>query len=265
MSAGRVDFSHNASTYDRRHGAVIADDAARQLAHSASLRPGSRVLDLAAGTGRVAIPLTRLGCRVVALDPARPMLDELARKSPSLSIPRILADGARLPFSSAQFDAVVIARLLYLVPEWKSLLSETCRVLVPGGRLLHEWSNGDADEEWVQIREKIRAMFEREGVRDPFHPGVRTEEDVESFLRDQGMSRTADVRLGPGQPLTVGMFLERLVDGECSYTWAVPKDVAARCLPELQTWATAHFDLTREVPLPREIVWRVYASARDPK
>jgi len=84
----------------------------------------------------------------------------------------------------------VIARLLYLVPEWKSLLSETRRVLVPGGRLLHEWSHGDADEEWVQIREKIRAMFEHEGVRDPF-----------------------------------GMFLERLVDGECSYT--VPKDVAA--------------------------------------
>jgi len=63
---------------------------------------------------------------------------------------------------------------------------------VPGGRLLHEWSNGDADEEWVQIREKIRAMFEHEGV-------------------------------------------------------------AARCLPELRTWATAHFDLTREVPPPREI------------
>ena len=74
MSSGRVDFSQNASTYDRRHGAVIADDVARQLARAASLRQGSRVLDLAAGTGRVAIPLTALGCRVVALDPARPML-----------------------------------------------------------------------------------------------------------------------------------------------------------------------------------------------
>jgi SAM-dependent methyltransferase len=260
VSAGRVDFSHNASTYDRRHGAVIPDDAARQLAQAASLWPGSRVLDLAAGTGRVAIPLTTLGCRVVALDPAWAMLDELAKKSPSLSIPRIIADGARLPFSSARFDAVVIARLLYLVPEWKSLLNETCRVLVPGGRLLHEWSNGEADEEWVQIREKIRAMFEHEGVREPFHPGVRSEEDVESFLRERGMSRTADVRLGPGQPLTLGMFLQRLVDGECSYTWAVPKDVAARCLPELQTWAAARFDLAREVPMPREIVWQVYAS-----
>ena len=75
------------------------------------------------------------------------MLDELAKKSPSLSIPRVIAEGARLPFTSASFDAVVIARLLYLVPEWKTLLAETSRVLAPGGRLLPEWSNGDADEE----------------------------------------------------------------------------------------------------------------------
>jgi SAM-dependent methyltransferase len=260
VSCGRVDFSKNASTYDRRHGAVIADDAARQLARAASLSSGSRVLDLAAGTGRVAIPLTALGCRVMALDPARPMLDELARKSPSLSIPCVIGDGARLPFASARFDAVVIARLLYLVPEWKALLTEARRVLTPDGRLLHEWSNGDADEEWVQIREKIRVMFEREGVENPFHPGVRTEEEVESFLRDHGMTRTAEVRLGAGQPVTVGMFLQRLVDGECSYTWAVPKDIARRCLPDLQTWAAARFDLDRQVPLPREIVWRIYAA-----
>jgi SAM-dependent methyltransferase len=260
VSSGRVDFSQNASTYDRRHGAVIADDVAQQLARAAALQPGSRVLDLAAGTGRVAIPLTALGCRVAALDPARPMLDELAKKSPSLSIPRVIADGARLPFTSARFDAVVIARLLYLVPEWKQLLNEIRRVLVPGGRLLHEWSNGDADEEWVQIREKIRAMFEHEGVRDPFHPGVRTEEEVEECLSGLGMTRTATERLGNGHLMTVGDFLKRLVDGECSYTWAVPKDIAARSLPELQTWAAARYDLDRVVPMPREIVWRVYRA-----
>jgi len=254
----RVDFSNNAATYDRRHGAVIADDAAQALARAGSLGAGSQVLDLAAGTGRVAIPLTAVGSRVVALDPARPMLDELAKKSPSLSIPRVIGDGARLPFASGSFDAVVIARLLYLVPEWNTLLTEAHRVLVPGGRLLHEWSNGDADEEWVQIREKIRAMFEHEGVANPFHPGVRTEEEVEAFLTGLGMTRIATERLGGGHLMTVADFLKRLVDGECSYTWAVPKDVAARCLPDLQTWAAARFDLDREVPMPREIVWRVY-------
>jgi SAM-dependent methyltransferase len=256
----RVDFSNNAFTYDRRHGAVIPSGLAQALARAASLTAGSRVLDVAAGTGRVAIPLTAFGCRVVALDAARPMLDEIPKKALSLTIPRLVADGARLPFVSASFDAVVIARLLYLVPEWQDLLREVRRVLVRGGRVLHEWSNGDADEEWVQIREKIRAMFEHEGVAQPFHPGVRTEDEVEAFLAGHGMTRIATERFGGGHVMTVADFLKRLVDGECSYTWAVPKDVAARCLPELQSWAAARFDLNREVPMPHEIVWRVYTA-----
>lgn len=257
----RVDFSNAASTYDRRHGALISDEAAEALARAASLTPGARVLDLAAGTGRVAIPFTSLGCRVVALDLARPMLDELKKKSTSSAIPRVIGVGERLPFADGRFDAVVIARLLYLVPDWEELLVEALRVLVPGGRILHEWSNGDTDEEWVQIREKIRAMFEAEGVANPFHPGVRSEDEVEAFLGRKGMTRTSTERFGGGHLMTVEDFLRRLVDGECSYTWAVPKDVAARCLPELQQWAAARFDLTREVPMPREIVWRVYEAS----
>ena len=258
----RVDFSRHSSTYDRRHGAVISGDAAAALCRAASLTPASRVLDLAAGTGRVAIPLAALGCHVVAIDIARPMLEEIPKKAPSLTIPRLIAEGAHLPFRAASFDAVVIARLLYLVPEWQELLREVLRVLEPGGTILHEWSNGEPDEEWVQIREKVRAMFTHEGVANPFHPGVRTQEEVETFLAGLGMARIATERLGSGPPMSIGDFLKRLVDGECSYTWAVPKDIVARSLPELQSWAAARFDLTREVPMPREIVWRVYRSVR---
>jgi len=257
----RVDFSHAASAYDRRHGAVISDQAAGQLAAAAGLAPGSQVLDLAAGTGRVAIPLATRGCRVVAFDPARPMLDELSKKAPSLDIPSVIGVGAQLPFASATFDAVVIARLLYLVPDWQALLVEVRRVLVPGGRLLHEWSNGESNEPWVQIREKIRSMFEAEGVTNPFHPGVRTEEEAELFLGAHGLARIIEVRLGPGHPSSVAVFLQRLAGGECSYTWAVPKAIAARCVAEVQAWAAARFDLTREVPMPREIVWRIYQRA----
>jgi ubiquinone/menaquinone biosynthesis C-methylase UbiE len=62
-------------------------------------------------------------------------------------------DGARLPIRTAGFDAVVLSRLLYLVPDWRGLLRDVIRVLRPGGRILHEWANGHADEAWVQIRE----------------------------------------------------------------------------------------------------------------
>jgi hypothetical protein len=59
----RVDFSVNASVYDRRHGAVISDDGLGRLWSAARLRVGASVLDVGAGTGRVAVPLAIRGCQ----------------------------------------------------------------------------------------------------------------------------------------------------------------------------------------------------------
>ena len=76
------------------------------------------------------------------------------------------------------------------------MLRDVRRVLGPGGRVLHEWSNGDADEEWVQIASTV--MFEHEGVANLFHPGVRTEEEVEAFLAGLGLILHSTERLGGG-------------------------------------------------------------------
>jgi SAM-dependent methyltransferase len=59
--------------------------------------------------------------------------------------------------------------------DWQSVLREALDVLKPGGCLFHEWGNGEADEEWVQIREKARRLFEGAGVKNPFDPGARSE------------------------------------------------------------------------------------------
>ena len=57
----RVDFSGNARVYDCRHGAVLAKDVVQRLAAAAAIRSGTSVLDIGAGTGRVAIGLAELG------------------------------------------------------------------------------------------------------------------------------------------------------------------------------------------------------------
>jgi ubiquinone/menaquinone biosynthesis C-methylase UbiE len=98
----RVDFSPNANAYDRRHGAVLSASLAQSLAEAAQLRPGLKVLDVGAGTGRVAIALGGLGCDVVALDPAQAMLHVLQSKVPQAP-PRLIAgEGARLPFADTR-------------------------------------------------------------------------------------------------------------------------------------------------------------------
>ena len=126
----RVDFSANASVYDRRHGLVLAPDMARRLASSGGLEPGARVLDVGAGTGRVAVAFANIGCETVALDPALAMLNECRRKA-SERVSLVAGEGTRLPFARGCFDGVILARILYLLPDWQVVLRETCDVLKP--------------------------------------------------------------------------------------------------------------------------------------
>jgi SAM-dependent methyltransferase len=254
----RVDFSSNANVYDRRHGAVVASDGLDRLWSAAALSVGARVLEVGAGTGRVAIPLAGRGCTVVAIEPARGMLDQLRAKDGDGKVLSVAAEGSRLPFPAGQFDFVVIARLLYLTPDWQAILREAHRVLAVGGRLLHEWGNGEADEEWVQIREETRRLFEHAGVPTPFHPGVRSEASIDAHLADLRLTHEASVVIGPGPQITIREFLRRLVAGELSYVWNVPQATREQCLPVLERWSADTFDLDRPVPMPREIRWTIH-------
>lgn len=254
----RVDFSANASIYDLRHGAFLSDEGLQRLREAAGLDDRARVLEVGAGTGRIAIPLAKHGCRVVAVEPSMEMLARLRDKAPSTDVLGVVAEGARLPFPASQFDAVVIARLLYLTPDWRAIVDEACHMVAAGGRLLHEWGNGHADEEWVQIRDEARRLFEQEGRQVPFHSGARSEADVDRQIVGHAFVREAHLVLGSGPLLTLREFLRRLVAGELSYIWSVPPDVQAACLPRLQQWAAQEFDLERPVPMPRQLGWTVY-------
>lgn len=257
----RVDFSRNAVIYDRRHGSVLSPDLTHLLAGKAGIVNGVRLLDVGAGTGRVAIPFAELGYAVIALEPAMGMIQALRNKAGHLPIRLLAAEGAALPFAEGQFHVLVLARILYLTPDWRQVLREARRVLAPGARLLHEWGNGENDEEWVQIREQARALFEEAGVSTPFHPGVRSESEVDAELAALGFTRESDVPAGPGPTMTLADFLRRLLAGELSYTWNVPTLVQDQCLPRLRAWAEARFDLTRLVATPRQLRWTVFRQA----
>jgi SAM-dependent methyltransferase len=257
----RVDFSANAPVYDRRHGTVLALDVVRKLAHCGSLEPGCRVLDIGAGTGRVAIAFASIGCETIGFDPAIAMLNEARRKAPHIRMHIVAGEGSRLPFAKGHFDAVILARTLYLMADWRMVLREARDVLKPGGRLFHEWGNGQADEPWVQIREKARRLFENAGVENPFHPGARSEAEVDTCLMKLGFERVDELDTGPGPSMTLQDFIARIASGELSYIWNVPEDARKSCLPELNRWCEQTFDLSQPMPIPREIRWTIYRSA----
>ncbi len=93
------------------------------------------VLDVATGTGLVAVELARrYGCRVVGLDRSSDMLTEASRRN-GLIAGLVNARAERLPFADATFDHVTFTYLLRYVDDPAATVAELARVLRPGGRL----------------------------------------------------------------------------------------------------------------------------------
>ncbi|MEI6562240.1 MAG: ubiquinone/menaquinone biosynthesis methyltransferase [Verrucomicrobiota bacterium] len=95
----------------------------------------SRILDLATGSGDVALTLRRHcpQAHIVGADFCVPMLREAVRKG---SGPVVAADGLALPFAPESFDAVTVAFGLRNMASWPGALGEMRRVLRPGGHVL---------------------------------------------------------------------------------------------------------------------------------
>ena len=115
----------------------------RRLIREATLAAGERVVDLACGTGDIALEAARSGGRVIGLDVTKRMI-ELARAKASdrrrngdgASLQFIVADMMALPLETSSVDVVTTGYGLRNVPELAPALDEIARVLKPGGRLL---------------------------------------------------------------------------------------------------------------------------------
>jgi 2-polyprenyl-3-methyl-5-hydroxy-6-metoxy-1,4-benzoquinol methylase/uncharacterized protein YbaR (Trm112 family) len=142
-----VDMSNHQSQYVRGklertvaagHG-LETDNEKRfeQLAQYAQLPEGARVLDVACGTGSWASTLARHGLRVHCTDLQREFLEVAAETSrrEGVFVTPVQADAVALPYRDGVFDAVTVLSVLEHVPDWTRLLSESLRVIRPGGTL----------------------------------------------------------------------------------------------------------------------------------
>jgi demethylmenaquinone methyltransferase/2-methoxy-6-polyprenyl-1,4-benzoquinol methylase len=115
----------------------------RQALALAGIRRGQQVLDLASGTGDLALALARqVGPRghVIASDINLSMLslgrDRLIDAGAGSTVDAVLADAEKLPFPDRSFDRVTIAFGLRNVTDKAAALAEMRRVLRPGGMVM---------------------------------------------------------------------------------------------------------------------------------
>jgi demethylmenaquinone methyltransferase/2-methoxy-6-polyprenyl-1,4-benzoquinol methylase len=94
------------------------------------LAPGSRVLDLASGTGDLCIDLRRGGLRPISIDLSLGML-----RADRSGAPRAQADILRLPVAAGSIDGVTCGFALRNLVDLDAFFVELGRVVRPGGRI----------------------------------------------------------------------------------------------------------------------------------
>jgi demethylmenaquinone methyltransferase/2-methoxy-6-polyprenyl-1,4-benzoquinol methylase len=130
-------FDRIAGVYDAMNSVMTAGLHHRWRERAADLArvgPGTRALDVATGTGDLAIALARRGGEVVGSDFSEGMLERARAKDPSVRWEQ--ANALALPYADDSFDAVTVGFGARNFSDLRAGLAEMTRVVRPGGRVV---------------------------------------------------------------------------------------------------------------------------------
>lgn len=99
------------------------------MVNGLGLSPGSRVLDVASGTGSITRLMQARGFEVFSVDQSHEMT-QMAKEGGAVAV---LATAERLPFEDGTFDGVTFGYLLRYVDDVQGCMNELVRVVRPGG------------------------------------------------------------------------------------------------------------------------------------
>jgi SAM-dependent methyltransferase len=121
------------------------ETGAAEFVRRLDLAPGTRVLDVACGTGNLAFPAARAGAVVTGVDIATNLLEQARARAAAegLSARFDEGDAEKLPYPDASFDAVISMFGVMFAPRPELAAAELLRVCRSGGRIaLANWTPG---------------------------------------------------------------------------------------------------------------------------
>ena len=130
-------FDRIAGVYDVMNGVMTAGMHHRWRSRAADLArvgAGSRALDVATGTGDLAVELSSRGAEVVGMDFSEKMLELARAKAPGLVFES--GDAQALAYEDGAFDAATVGFGARNFGDLRLGLSEMARVVRPGGRVV---------------------------------------------------------------------------------------------------------------------------------
>jgi demethylmenaquinone methyltransferase/2-methoxy-6-polyprenyl-1,4-benzoquinol methylase len=130
-------FDRIAGVYDFMNAVMTAGMHQRwreRAVELARIERGSRAIDVATGTGDLAVALRAAGAEVVGCDFSEEMLERARRKEPAARFE--WADALALPYEDDSFDAATVGFGARNFSDLRRGLAEMARVVRPGGRVV---------------------------------------------------------------------------------------------------------------------------------
>jgi|SRR5947208_16640375 len=170
--------------YPKRGGAVVSETEISDVVKMSHCIPGSLVLDVGMGTGRMARAFAGKGATVIGLDADSNMIRHFARfgsskKPGTRNVDLVVATGQYLPFRRDTFDVIVCIRVLRYLELARKAIADMCMALKPRGRLVLEFANALRPQTIMQIPQLIR--------RGGFYPRLFMRNGVRLWVTSQGM------------------------------------------------------------------------------
>jgi SAM-dependent methyltransferase len=217
------------------------------LAAELGLAPGARVLDLAAGTGKLTRALLAAGLDVVAVEPQAPLRQALAASVGEARAIEGLAE--RIPLADDSVDAVTVADAIHWF-DHAAALAEIARVLRPGGGLavlstFSDWGGASWSQELGEMLVGLR----------PEHPHFDGPPWQDAVRESGAWSEPREIRVTASLPTSP----QRVRDHFESISWvaAMPPDERTELIARVEA-------IVRAGETPGELPFRVTIGLTSP-
>lgn len=217
------------------------DEALALLRDQVGIGPGCRVLDLAAGTGKLTRRLVELGVDIVAVEPVPAMRAQLQAVLPEVEV--LDGTGEAIPVPDASVEVVTVAQAFHWF-DAPAALAEVARVLRPGGRLALLWNERDERTAWVDEMSRTIRWHERTVSR------YQHVDWAAIVSAEGGFAPLQERTIEWAQPMTRGLLADRV--RSISYIAAMPAVQRERLAAEV-----VNLVARREEPFPLPYVCRV--------
>lgn len=183
----RATYRETSESYDDIRFVQVA---AKRLLELAQLQPGEVVLDVATGTGHLALAAAQAvgpGGAVTGLDLTHEMIEQARSKASALNLANIAwweGDAEAPPFPDETFDAVLCSSAIFFLPHQLQALQEWRRCLKPKGRVLFSTFGAGNNANLGEITQKWQKAYGLDVFAAPFQ--LPDPEQSRSLLLEAG-------------------------------------------------------------------------------